>query len=455
MTINFKCPSCRKAFKLSNKLAGRKARCPDCGSQFNVPNRNAATTQKMRGMSDNPFGGLDEPSDGDDDYTPNYRRRRGFFSQLFGCLFLLVLLLVAAVGGAYAALYLKLINRDLAEPYLAKVPFKIPGLTTGPNKGDSTAPEGTAKADAGQGTAKENTEAKKEDPSGLPPEYRFLPDKFALLVSVNVEAVLGSKLYEKLKSTFAGNLDIDEASKGVIGLPVSGVRRVIVGSHTKDDTITIVLTKEPITADAIKNNLKEEFKETKVGKYVMYEGKKNIFSVVDDRTVVGAETAEPLKKVLERDKPPETVPDLLPIFKKITDAKAISLAVGPQDLIREARKASTAIEEFKPPPELQPLFDAQAFDIQIELTSGLEISATLQCKNTGDAEALKKTADDYLQKLAMAKLDQSAKDALQAIKLGVSGDSVAITVAVSDDTVAGAIQAVMLLAKAFMQPPKQ
>ena len=50
MSISFKCPKCRKPFKVGDKLAGRQGKCPDCGSQFKIPAGRAPVTQEMPAM---------------------------------------------------------------------------------------------------------------------------------------------------------------------------------------------------------------------------------------------------------------------------------------------------------------------------------------------------------------------------------------------------------------------
>ncbi len=455
MTINFKCPKCRKQFKLADNLAGRKGQCPDCGGQFKIPGGKAASTQQMRAASSDPFSNLDY-DETDPDYKPRRRRRGGFFSQMLGCLFLLLFLLAGLAGAAYSALYFKVIKPEVAEPYLAKVPFKIPGLTTGPKPtdgGTETAPKETSTETASK------EEAKKEEGPNVPPEYRFLPDKTALLASINVEAVLASKLFEKLGASLGGGkLDLDEPTKAATGVPLSGVRRVVIGARTQEDAIQVLLTKEPITADEVKKNRKGEgeFTEVKVGKYVMYDAKKAPFCVVSDRMMLIGGTSEALKKVLERDKPPEMVADLQTVFKQVTDTKAVSLAFGPQEARTEAEKFLPNVAQFKAPPEFQPLLDSQAFVLQLDLTSGVEISATLQCKNAADAEALKKALDDLLAKANAGKVDQPVKDVLQAVKLAVSGDAVSATLAAPEDTVVNLVQGLVQMFKAmFAPPPKQ
>jgi hypothetical protein len=239
-----------------------------------------------------------------------------------------------------------------------------------------------------------------------------------------------------------------------LGVPLSGLSRVIVGAHTNDDHIVVVLTKPTVTAEEIKKNRKTSFTEVKVGKYVIYDAKEGPFCVVNDHTLLTGSSSEALKKVLERDKAPEIATELQALFKQVAGSKAISVAFGPQEVKEQAGKLSADVAAFKPPPELQPLFDSQAFALQIELTSGVEVTASLQCKNAADAEALKKTANDFLTKAKAGKLDQPAKDALQAIKLGVSGDTLNVTVAASDDTVAGLVQSATQLVKGFMMQKK-
>ena len=75
-------------------------------------------------------------------------------------------------------------------------------------------------------------------------------------------------------------------------MPLSGIGRIIIGARSKEDSITLYRTKQPITADEIKKNRKTEFTEVKIGKYVMYDAKKDPFCVLDDHMLLVGETSE-------------------------------------------------------------------------------------------------------------------------------------------------------------------
>lgn len=468
MSISFNCPKCRKSFKVGDDLAGRPCKCPSCGSQFKIPPRRAAAAPTMPSLPDNPFGAFDpaDSSNEGESYQPRRRRQRGFFSSLMGCMFLLLFLLIAAVGGAYAAVYFHLVK---ADPILARVPFKIPGLA-----GNEPAPTGDPGKEQPphEANPKEgDTLAKKENPADPTNDYRFLPDKTALLINVNVEAVLSSKLHEKFKTpTFGPDADkkLDEIMKAALGVPLSGIGRLLMGARTKEDAITVVRTKPAITADEIKKNIKAEWTESKAGKYVMYDSPTTHFSVVDEHTLVVGENSDTLKKVLERDKPPEMIGDLQPFFKQVVETKTLALAFGAQELRLELDKHSPDIAAFKPSPDFQPLVDSQAFLVQIELTAGMEASASLQCKDAAGAELLKKSVKEaagrgqgYFEQMAKANagkppeaMAKSAIQALGSIQLAVNGDSLAATLALPDDAGANLLMLGFSLLRPT-EPPKK
>src|SRR5262249_12770624 len=161
------------------------AKCPYCKAAVHVPAgaKNAVATPAVAaaGKSVRPpsaeFIGLDKPVAGPVSGKP-YRRHRG---NPVMKLMILVLLLFALVGGAFAAIKFKLVD---TSSLLAKVGIKS-GTAADTKKG-STEP-------VTKGTGKEGTTTKpastdpKDGPQAVPlPDEHFLPDGTAAVASLNL-----------------------------------------------------------------------------------------------------------------------------------------------------------------------------------------------------------------------------------------------------------------------------
>jgi DNA-directed RNA polymerase subunit RPC12/RpoP len=447
MSISFACPRCKRSLKVPEQLAGKKAKCPHCSSSVGVPANGAvraAAPAASGPVKHNPkveFAGMQRQVTSPTGAGKAYKRERG---NPVMKLMIVTLLLFLLGGGIYGAARFKLVDFGAL---LVKIGLKS-APTTEVAEGPADTKPKAGPADTGKTTQPQTTAPVKEAPPPPLSENQFFPDGTLAIASLNFESALNSKPYDKIKEELV-KLDkppeklFDAVVKPYLGLQLTATSRVTVAMAAQQDTAFVVRPRNPVTIDEVKLNKKGDYKEVKVGRFTMYEGAMDGYCLAEERLLVVAPPAL-LKKILERNKPPELKPDLEAAYKLLNPAKTISLVLTAQT--SELAKAGAPI-----PKELESAGDlAKTLVLQLDLAQGLEVSATLICKDADAAAAVKKAADGLVA-MAKMKLEQVQKDSEQQeeimrakkaeevvgqIKVATEGAYFTVTLNLNDETVA-------------------
>jgi len=445
MSITFACPRCKRSLRVPDQLAGKKAKCPHCSSAVGVPANGAARAAvapaSAKAGKHNPkveFAGLQREVHSPTGGGKPYRRERG---NPVMKLMVVTLALGLIGGGAFAAVRFKWVD---AGDLMVKIGLKsAPSTEVAEGPADTKPKEGPAAT----GKSTQPTAPGKEAPPPPLTENHFFPDGTLAIASLNFESALNSKPYDKIKEELI-KLDkppeklFDAQVKPYFGLQLTAVSRVTAGLASQQDAIFVIRPRNPVTIDEIKLNKKGDYKEVKIGRFTLYEGATDAYCLAEDRMLVIGQPPL-LKKILERNKPPELKPDLDAAYKLLNPAKTVSLVLTAQT--SELAKAGVPI-----PKEVEAAGDlAKTLVLQADLAQGLEFSATLICKDAEAAAAVKKAADGLVA-MGKMKLEQIQKDSdqqeeimrakkaeevLGQVKIATEGAYFTVTLTLNDEMV--------------------
>ncbi|MBY0524574.1 MAG: zinc-ribbon domain-containing protein [Gemmataceae bacterium] len=460
MTIKFGCPGCKKALNVPDNMAGRRGKCPHCGVGFAIPGgkRPAAAP-----VSNDPFGSLDEPASNGETYSPRRKKKRfSCMGCLAGCLLLVVGLPAMAVGGTFLAVKMKWLDSNKMTDYLAQHGITLPEQGT-----RSTKPEdNSTKANTGPENTGKETTTKKEDPKVNFTEAHFFPDNSIAIGAINFDALTGNKTYERFKEELGkANIDFEKNSdayfKAVLAFQFAAVKRVVFVGKASEEVL-IVRPRNPVTIDEVRARKTGDYKESKIGRFVLHEEKTDAFCLVDENMLIVGPPAA-LRKILERDKPAELVADLDAAYKLMNPAKAIGMAFIPADFLKAIAGSVPGGLPWKPPAEFE---QSKAALLHVDFANGVEVTATAMAKDDAAAMALQKALDKQVAKLK-EDLDTIKKDKAEepegalakkleevvaVLKIEMSGANVNATLALNQML---AFDVVDIVKKVFFTKPAQ
>lgn len=449
MSIKFACPRCKQSLRVPDELGGKKAKCPHCASTVGVPAKGVVAKAAVVPASSVPlapanpkanpkaeFAGLNAPIQSPTGAGKPYQRQRG--NPVMKLMFLTLALFLLG-GGIYGAVHFNWI--DLSKLGLKKGTSSEVAQGPGDTKPKNTVREGSTQP----------APTNPKDPQ-LPPltESHFFPDGTAVIASLNFESALGSKLYDKVKEEAAkmGQSPeklFDMEMKPILGLQLTAISRITAAAVTEQELIQVIQPRNPVTIDQIKINKMGDYKEVKMGRFTLYEGAKDAYCLAEDRMLVVGPPAL-MKKVLERNKPAQLKPELEVAYRQINPAKTTGLAFLPQDALKEIAKAVPGGAALGKVPGLA---EAQGFVFQLDLAKGLEIAATVQCKDAGGATELQKIVEsgiaaekkkqEQIQKESEVPEEvmraKKTEELLGQIKSAVEGVNFTLSLALNDEMV--------------------
>jgi DNA-directed RNA polymerase subunit RPC12/RpoP len=417
MSIKFACPRCKHSLRVPEQLAGKKAKCPHCSSHVGVPANGAAKAAVVPASSvaaakHNPkveFAGLQLQVQSPTGGGKPYKKQRG--NPVMKLMYLTLALFLLG-GGAFAA-----VKFNWVDPGALMVKMglkKAPTTEVAGDVPDTKPKDGTARTG---GTTQPGTTAAR-DPA-LPPlvESHFFPDGTLAIASVSLDAVLNSKLYDKAKEELAKQDTapeklFDASLKPYIGVQLTAASRVTIAVVSQEDWVLVVRPRNPVTIDEVKLNKKGDYKEVKIGRFTMYEAATDAYCLAEDQLLVGGPPAV-LKKVLERNKLPELRPELESAYRLMNPAKAVSVAMLAQVGAQVNELVAKAGVPVPKSPELEKAGDqTKTLVLQLDLAQGLEVSATLLCKDADAATAVKKAVDGAVA-MGKMKLETLAKESTE------------------------------------------
>lgn len=377
MSITFNCVKCGKQFRVGDELAGKKGKCPKCNSIFQIPKTSQAVKKKPKpaataGGGGDPFAAIGSEAVFAADFasgeTPPARRPQ---QQSGGGVWISITFLLILLGSVAAAGFL---HRDF---FLS--------------------------------------------PPGLDRDLRYLPDDCKLIVSINVDAILSSSTYQRIKEE--AGIDIEkqfEQWAKVVTLP--DVRRLTIGIGLPQaeeqsgnpaeqyPSIAVLRFNKPVDIDSLKKTVieqaqdnklpKPEFKEVTAGRFTMHVSEPAAMAQVGEKTLVLG-PVEGLRSVLERNASSKLSPPMQEAFSKVDfDKTALALIVDTRPVVEEARNKAEITAEFKPYVSTLDSFEAikkvEAVILEINLTDGIVVSGTAICDDPATAEQFKNEASKGL-----------------------------------------------------------
>jgi hypothetical protein len=387
MTIAFSCPGCGKQFKVSENMAGRKAKCSACATVIQVP---AASEQRIApapGVRKSARTPAAPAADvGDEEVRPSRVRKtpkkKSSKMMLFALLGLggVLSMCFCCVGGFVGLGYY-----GVVDPF--DLNYRIAG--------------------------------------GPPPEYKYLPDNCQMVAVVNLEEILESDAYKQAKK------EVPEMEKSInddkqFGISASNIVRIVAGGNFEGkeggDGVVVLRTKSAVKASDIESKkAPTKYKQIKEGDYTIYHADgqfgADAFCVADDKTVLIGKK-DTLVKVLRRDKKPEFSEGLKNAMKQVSFKKSVALAVDVKSLQSKMPKSNPGepfdFNDF--------VGKAEGVGVQIEMGSDIDMTVTVLCKDDKSAEDLRKKIEGGLSWVKDLKgIDKDTKELIEGVKVSNSG----------------------------------
>ncbi len=395
MAITFACPGCQQQLRVSDDKAGKKAKCPSCATLMLIPDAASALvedsvparTQPQRDAGRSaPPASNDEPFPAEDGgeraFVPKQRRKRksGSSAVVWIAVGAAALVLLGVVGvGAYFLFFR----------------------------------------------------------GGL--DSRYLPDDCEMVARIDVSDLTSSSLYKDLKSdnpelfkkldeglaSLVDNLKIEDISSVTLGGTLGGGKNMV----------AVIKTKKKISPDNVKE--KKDAKETKVGKYTLFDMGGEAFCMPDSHTVVIGEL-ETLKKVLERNGNAKFSDTLKSAIGKANFSSTVAVAA----VTKPGQAGGLHPVDIGVPAKDLPQTEYIAASINVG--SNLDIKVTARCEDSSAAVDAKKKVEELKQqadKLDGAGVPVDAetlselKEIAKSIKVSQSGSHVTMTATVKGSSI--------------------
>ncbi len=384
MSIAFSCPGCGKQFRVSDNMAGRKAKCSACATVMLVPGAEQGITSGPTPQAPPQQDEMFEQAP-----PPRKKKKRARMQSRTG-----LLLALLGLGGAILGSCLCCGGFAGLGYYGVWDPFGLFG--------------------------------------GLPAESRYLPEHCQLVVVVNVEQLLESQAYKELRQEIPQMKD-DTVNKNS-PVPISNLVMVMSGAAgalpLNAEEVTIYKTKSEMGRTDIQNKISNgQPKLIKVKNYEIYASDKGqSFCFVDAKTLLVSRSAETLRRILERDSKPTFAANMKAALRKANFNKSISFAVDFDTFRAGMTGAGIGPRGPGPAGPLQNVNDifmkSQAAGGYLHFGSGLDLSISVVCQDSKTAEDIKKLVDGLLT-LAKGQGPES-KEMIEPIKVDTRWSSVSI-----------------------------
>lgn len=294
---------------------------------------------------------------------------------------------------------------------------------------------------------------------GASSSLKYLPDGCDAVVSINVSAILGSKVYRRLEAEHSELIQqMLDGMKGELNLSSQDVARVTVAGKVSSDPeepLVIVEFAKSIDQQALIEKVPVgDWQDEKQGDFTIHTtqagGQPVSVCFPDDRTAIRG-TPQEVKAVLARKGEPK-LPELLQsCIDELDFSQAVAGAGLTTGQIPGARRA---------PPEAamavkvaQGMFDGvEAGTFQVDVGSGVTVSASLVCRDDKAAEKTKKLIDGLPvmleQFVGMLGMDRGApqqipdevRQVLDSLETTQTGPKVNAKIVISEELIDKAIE---------------
>lgn len=420
MTIAFSCPGCGKQFKVSDNMAGRKAKCSACATVMLVPSAEAFAPAPTRPVPPPP----PQEEYVTDEAAPRRRKKKkktptGMILALVGVL-LATGFCCVGVGTFFGLGYFHVWD-----------PFNLFG--------------GLASSD-----------------------LKYMPDNCQMVVVVNWDQIESSEAWKSIKNELPPGMREEDLNKKT-PIQSANLKRIVVGiggnltGMGTPDVVGIIKTNADIGKGDLQKGLQGgQPKLLKVKDFEIYHTDQMAICKLDDTTVLFGNKADTLKRVIERDKAPDLSDDLKAAMNQANFKKSIAFAVG----IKTIAKSTGAGARLAPPPggrgaapAPNPAGDAiskaEGAAGYVHLGSTIDINVTLLCADSKGAEAIVKEAKDGITKIKGAGLPADFMSLLDALDIDNSGSKVIFKAEYKPEVLIKAFKAGSNLMRMFglLKPP--
>jgi HEAT repeat protein len=223
-------------------------------------------------------------------------------------------------------------------------------------------------------------------PAEAPNPLHYLPDGCHFVVSVDVEALLGSSAHARLKESGAGldRLDAD-AFRRALGVPLTEVVHLTAGGHFRGTPTIVLQTRREADAVGLLGGEVEHYRQEQLGRHVLRQRGAEAIFFADSHTVVRGDK-EALRKALERDGPPVlSAPLQTALEARETDGAGV-LVADLKGLRDEGGPVLTGLSRLLPA-----LVRAEFLRLQVRAAGDVELTATVE---GGTPRQLKKEAEE-------------------------------------------------------------
>jgi hypothetical protein len=395
MTIAFSCPGCGKQFRVSDNMAGRKAKCSACATVMLVP-------ASEQGIAASPTQQPQPQEELVQQEAPRRKKRPRKKSRTN-----LVLALVG-IGGTLLGLCVC-----------------CPGLFFGLGKFGVWDPLGLF--------------------SSLPAESRFLPEHCQFVTVFNWEQFLDSQAYKDLRKEIP-QLKEDELNKNlpvpasILVMQMEGASGAL-GSGGGEQISIFKLKNDIGRADVEKKISGGQPRLIKVKNYDIYASDKGkSFCFVNSRTILVSQSGETIRKILERDREPTLGANMKMALRKANFTKTASFAVDFDTL----KAGSAGPGPMMPGGMANPLQKLQEIQQKAQAAGGyvhfgnsFDLDVSIVCMDSKAAEDIKKIVDGLI---TLVK-NPETKDLIEGLQIKTSGAAVNFSASYKIETIVKLVRA--------------
>jgi hypothetical protein len=252
-------------------------------------------------------------------------------------------------------------------------------------------------------------------------DFAFLPDDCEVVAGLNLEAWLASSAYQTLKKqlpqfdqVFAGG------AKESTGVELTEIQRITFGGNltAADNGVMVIRTKKAVTSnDILASKGMENFKETTIGRFVIYEKPGEAFCIPDGRTIIMG-SPETLRQVLERNRTATLSAEMAGTLKQVDLGKAMGVAVQ----LRKDKLKGLLGAGAMPVDMARMLEQVEGVALRVDWTSRIDWRLILSCREAKTAEELRKLIDGGLVAFKKAaRLPKEMLKMLDSLQIGTTG----------------------------------
>jgi hypothetical protein len=270
---------------------------------------------------------------------------------------------------------------------------------------------------------------------GLPAESRYLPDNCNFVGAVNLESILASSAYARIKPEIpnefkggGGGFGLPGAMNGPGGkasINEDDISSVLWGGSSFQEVVAVIKTKKKFTAADIKSSQANvTFTEVKAGNFTIYEApnfQKNFSFCLPESNVILVGPPDALKKILERGSKPKFSDKMQKVLGQADFSK--SVVVAATDTGNSG--FGNATSKIK--------IDGILFTVDVR--QNIDIAFTAFCSDGQSMADAKKEVEDAKKKgeEQMAVVAPEIRDMIKNVDVKVSGSRVIATLTVDVD----------------------